>query len=178
MLENKPMVIDKDVADAIEQFFIDNEKLGTTQALNVYLIEKHMSTDLMVYEQGKYKALRKISTNDLMYCLVNSYTVKKETEEPLKLLKVWEAPITGSLGGRDDGYMETKYALLSIDTIAKNFKKNNSARYFRIEEMSSGEIEKIVNETNEKLNVQETVEKKKAIQAQMEKLQKELDSLK
>lgn len=62
----------------------------------------------------------------------------------MKYLKVWEGVISGSLGGRDDGYPETEVELInSIEELVSSF--DRSATYFKLREIPLNDIEAVIN---------------------------------
>ena len=71
------MKIEKDIAEAID-LFLDDEvhvmKRGLERGKSV-LVAQHYGQDWTKFELGQYEALNKISTFDLMKCLVNGYEV-------------------------------------------------------------------------------------------------------
>ena len=62
----------------------------------------------------------------------------------MKYLKVWEGAVSGSLGGRDDGYPETKAELInSIEELVSSF--DRGATYFKLREIPLNDIEAVIN---------------------------------
>ena len=50
----------------------------------------------------------------------------------MKYLKTWMGVVSGSMGGRDDGYPERKFALVdTLDELVRTYDKK--AEYFRLE---------------------------------------------
>lgn len=63
----------------------------------------------------------------------------------MKYLKVWEGAVSGSLGGRDDGYPETKAELInSIEELVSSF--DRGATYFKLREIPMEDIKALIME--------------------------------
>jgi len=71
------MRIENDIADAIESFLtvqLRVMKRSIEQGKSI-LVAEHCGQDWTKYEGGQYSVLNKISTFDLMKCLVNGYEI-------------------------------------------------------------------------------------------------------
>ncbi|WP_442636462.1 hypothetical protein [Rossellomorea marisflavi] len=77
------IMIPKDVSEAIELYLEDgvNCMKRNLEVRKSILVAEHCGQDWTEYEIGQYKALNKISTYDLMRCLVNGYEVFDEQSE-------------------------------------------------------------------------------------------------
>lgn len=63
----------------------------------------------------------------------------------MKYLKVWQGFVTGSMGGRDDGYPETKYKLIdSLEVLVDTF--DEKAEYYKL---TPADVNAVVSAVNE-----------------------------
>ena len=68
----------------------------------------------------------------------------------MKYLKVWEGAVSGSLGGRDDGYPETKTQVINnIEELISSY--DGDATYFKLREIPLKDIKSIVSIYNDLL---------------------------
>lgn len=64
-------------------------------------------------------------------------------------LKKWQGFITGSFAGRDDGYPETKLALIeSLDDLVASY--NPKAEYFCLEKVDVASVVRAIKDLNKK----------------------------
>ena len=94
-----------------------------------------------------------------------------------KFLKVWTGVISGSMGGREDGYPETEMAIVSLDSLARGFGSKREEEYFLLEEMPLISVEKIAYEAMDRINLKEKEEKEAKIKSEIKALQKQLEDL-
>lgn len=77
MMMTQKMKVSKDVADAIDLFLTNtiSEFMGEKQA-KAALVAEHYGEDWAEYEDGQYSALNKITSYDLMKCMIDGYEPK------------------------------------------------------------------------------------------------------
>lgn len=96
----------------------------------------------------------------------------------MRYLKKWEGVVTGSMAGRYDGYPETKYEYYDdIESLARSMGEHAGEEIYELHPVNYSELRKVVDKELEKQKRIEKAQKKKKLQEQMNRLQRELDEL-
>lgn len=177
---NNKVKIEKDIADAISLFMGDTSNQMEIESFRkMNLIADHSVQDWNTYKEGKYAALNKISTTDLINCLSSGYepfydSVEIDKPIPTKYLKTWTGVVTGSMAGRDDGYPITKQAMYdSIEDLTRNYKKDKDEKYYKLVDMEE-EIEELAKTALKEEAEMERLKNKRKLEIEIKKMQDEL----
>lgn len=95
-----------------------------------------------------------------------------------KYLKTFEDVVTSSLGGRDDGYSETKYEChTSIESLSRGFGTKQDEKYYSLEPIASDDIATLVSDALEDKRQRDIETKKVQLANNIAKMQSELKAL-
>lgn len=93
----------------------------------------------------------------------------------MKYVKTYEGVVTGSLGGREDVYPETKYVHYnSIESLAKDFGTKRGERYYKVEELNYREVEKQAKETLKALEEKDKQKQKEELLKEKKRIEEQL----
>lgn len=92
-----------------------------------------------------------------------------------KFLKLYEGVTSGTLGGRDDGFPETKHVVYdTIQPLALDFGKRKNEQYFILEPLAPEQLEHYVKEALDKVAQQKQESQRLRDEAEFERLRNKL----